>query len=152
MISFASYAGRHCRRSFCCSPLPNLAWRDDGRATSFASYATPALGALVVFSPTVMPWYIIRALPLAIIAHQRVWLYFSALACAAFQIMIDETERGWVLWLEYGLLALLCAIELRHVGGSRARKRLFSTADYCSSREGCRHTLRVPDRKVASGF
>jgi alpha-1,6-mannosyltransferase len=103
-----------------------LAWRDDGRATSFASYATPALGALVVFSPTVMPWYVIWALPLAVIARRRAWLYFSALVCAAFQVMIDETERGWVLWLEYGLLALLCAIELRHVRSSRAREGLFS--------------------------
>jgi len=92
-----------------------LAWRDDGRAASFASYATPALGALVVFSPTVMPWYVIWALPLAIIARYRAWVYFSALVCAAFQVMVDEAERGWVLWLEYGLFALLCAIELRGV-------------------------------------
>ncbi|MGH9768153.1 MAG: glycosyltransferase 87 family protein [Blastocatellia bacterium] len=88
-----------------------LAWRDDGQATSFAFYATPALGALVVFSPTVMPWYVIWALPLAIIARFRVWIYFSALVCAAFQVMVDETERGWVLWLEYGLFALVCAME-----------------------------------------
>jgi len=79
-----------------------LAWHDDGRAASFASYATPALGALVVFSPTVMPWYVIWALPLAIVAHHRVWIYFSALVCSAFQVMVDETERGWVLWLECG--------------------------------------------------
>lgn len=99
-----------------------LAWHDDGRAHLFASYATPALGALVVFSPTVMPWYVIWALPLAIIAHHRVWLYFSALVCAAFQVMVDETERGWVLWLEYGLFALLCAMELVRVIRRRVRE------------------------------
>lgn len=98
-----------------------LAWRDDGRAQLFASYATPALGALVVFSPTVMPWYVIWALPLAIIARFRVWVYFSALVCAAFQVMVDETERGWVLWLEYGLFALVCAMEYFRAIGKRAR-------------------------------
>jgi hypothetical protein len=101
-----------------------LAWRDDGHAASFASYATPALGALVVFSPTVMPWYVIWALPLAIIAQHRVWLYFSALVCAAFQVMVDETERGWVLWVEYGLLALFCAMEFFRAIRKRTREAI----------------------------
>ncbi len=103
-----------------------LAWRDDGRAASFASYATPAIGALIIFSPTVMPWYVIWALPLAIIARHRVWIYFTTLVCAAFQVMVDETERGWVLWLEYGLFALLCAMGLFRA--TRGRERESSSA------------------------
>jgi len=35
--------------------------------------------------------------------------------------MVDETERGWVLWIEYGLFALLCAVEFRLTARRRAR-------------------------------
>lgn len=109
--------------------------------TLFASYAAPSLGALVVFSPTVMPWYVIWALPLAIIARFRAWVYFSALVCAAFQVMVDETERGWVLWLEYGLFALLCAMELfrsilRRTRGAHARRK-FRAASVAHLRRAC---------------
>ncbi len=114
-----------------------LAWRDDGRAASFASYATPALGALVVFSPTVMPWYVIWALPLAIIARFRAWVYFSGLVCAAFQVMVDETERGWVLWLEYGMFALLCAMELFRAIRRRAREASMAALSVARLRRAC---------------
>ncbi len=90
-----------------------LAWRDDGRNASFAKYAAAALGALVVFSPTVMPWYIAWVLPLAVIAGQRLWLYFSALVCLAFLVMIDGSESPLTLWLEYGCFAVLLWHERR---------------------------------------
>ncbi len=74
-----------------------LAWRDVGRAHSFASYAAPALVALV---------------------------------CTAFLVMIDETERAWVLWLEYTLLALLCAVELRGVTLGVCAARLIQALNF----------------------
>ncbi len=82
-----------------------LAWRDDASNTTFAKYGATALGALVVLSPTVMPWYVTWVLPLSLIANQRVWAYFSALVCLAFLVMIDEQEHAWALWLEYGVFA-----------------------------------------------
>lgn len=86
-----------------------LAWRDDGHNHTFADYGAAALGALLVLGPAVMPWYVAWLLPLAIIAGQRVWVYFSAVVCLAFLVMIDQTEHAWVLALEYGVLALLLA-------------------------------------------
>lgn len=80
---------------------------DLGREETFAHYAVLALAALVVLGPTVMPWYVTWLLPLAVVARQSVWLYFSGFVCAAFLVMIDETQRAWVLWLEYGALAVL---------------------------------------------
>jgi hypothetical protein len=69
------------------------------------------LGALLVLSPTVMPWYVTWLLPLAIIARRRIWIYFSALVCLAFLVMVDGTERPWVLALEYGMFFSLLAYE-----------------------------------------
>jgi hypothetical protein len=95
-----------------------VAWlirRDDGQPESFAGFAALALGALLLLSPAVMPWYLTWLLPLSIVAGQRVWLYFTALVCLAFLVMIDETERAWVLWLEYGMLALPGLIEWRRM-------------------------------------
>ncbi|MFN0121491.1 MAG: glycosyltransferase 87 family protein [Blastocatellia bacterium] len=81
--------------------------RDDGGADNFAQYAALTLGALLVLSPAVMPWYLTWILPPGILARQTVWLWFSALVCLAFLVMADETERPVVLALEYGALAVL---------------------------------------------
>lgn len=89
-----------------------LAWHDDGRDESFARYAAAALGALVILSPTVMPWYIAWVLPLAIVADQRIWLHFTAIVCLAFLVMIDGIERTLTLWIEYSLFVSLWWLEL----------------------------------------
>ncbi|HZS09223.1 MAG TPA: glycosyltransferase 87 family protein [Blastocatellia bacterium] len=101
-----------------------IAWlirRDDGKCETFAHYAALALGALLLLGPALMPWYVTWLLPLAVVANQRVWLYFSALVCLAFLVMIDETERAPVLWLEYGALALL-GLKSRPVARRQAAK------------------------------
>lgn len=90
-----------------------LAWRDDGRGESFPKYGAVALGVLIVLSPAVMPWYVIWVLPFAVIAGQRVWIYFTMLVCLAFLIMIDGIERSGTLWLEYSLFAVLALLEYR---------------------------------------
>jgi hypothetical protein len=90
--------------------LAALAWlarNDDGRAESFPAYGATALGALLVLSPAVMPWYVAWLLPLAVIAQQRVWVLFSGLVCLAFLVMVDGIEHDGALIIEYGALALL---------------------------------------------
>jgi len=86
--------------------LGYLSWKDDGANRSFAFYSATALGGLLVLGPTVMPWYVVWLLPLAVIARTRIWIYFSALVCLAFLVMIDGMERGGVLLLEYGIFAV----------------------------------------------
>jgi hypothetical protein len=93
-----------------------LGLRDDGRRESFPGRATWALGALLVLGPVVMPWYLPWVLPLAILARERVWLAFSALACLAFLVMVDGVERPAVLWVEYGALGVLLLWRVR-MGG-----------------------------------
>jgi hypothetical protein len=87
------------------SVLAWLTWRDSGTSESFAPNAAAALGTLIVLSPAIMPWYITVVIPLAILSGQRIWIWFSAIVCFAFFIMVDQREHAWVLCLEYGLLA-----------------------------------------------
>jgi uncharacterized membrane protein HdeD (DUF308 family) len=91
-----------------------MSLRDDGSDQSFISSVTLTLGTLVICSPAVMPWYITWLLPLALIARQAVWFYFSALVCLAFLVMIDERERAAVLWIEYGAFALIALYTYRN--------------------------------------
>lgn len=82
-----------------------LAWRDDGQDRALAGYAVWALGALIILSPTVMPWYVASLLPLAIVADRLVWVHFSGLVCLSFLVMINGTEPAWVLLVEYAVFA-----------------------------------------------
>lgn len=84
-----------------------LMYRDTKEQIPFHTLAVSALGALLVFSPTVMPWYVISILPLAVIAHSRLWIQFSPLLCLSFFVMIDGTERPFVLLLEWGGFAAI---------------------------------------------
>lgn len=107
--------------------IATIAVRDDGSARGFAPRAALATGALLLASPTLMPWYVAWVLPLAIVARQRVWLWLSALVCLAFLVMIDETERPIVLWLEYGAFAAIALVELRRRWRVRANRRDTTT-------------------------
>ena len=102
-----------------------LVRRDDGRPETLVRYGAAALGALLVLGTTVMPWYVTWLLPLAILADQRVWIYFSALVCLAFLVMIDEREHAWTLWLEYSVLAALLWLELQRSGANAAPTKLL---------------------------
>ncbi len=84
-----------------------IVWRDDAQEKTFSHHAAPLVGFAMILSPVVMPWYIAGVLPLAAVAGQRFWFWFSAIVCCAFLIMIDGTVHAWELWLEYGTLAFL---------------------------------------------
>lgn len=91
-----------------------MAWiiyRDDRKNNTFALCSLTALGGMLVLSPSVMPWYLVSLLPLAVIARSSSWIQFSLLVCLAFLVMIDGRERTWVLWIEYGVIAVLLSRE-----------------------------------------
>ena len=91
-----------------------MAWRDDGRRETFAWYSTTVLGALIILSPTVMLWYVTWVIVPAIVADKRAWIYFFALVCLAFLVMVDGTEDAWVLGIEYCVfLAIFLRFEFR---------------------------------------
>jgi len=84
-----------------------LVWRDDLSEKTFVKSAAIILGALIVLSPTVMPWYLSWVLPFAVLARQNIWFYFSALVLTAFHILIDLNEYALALWFEHGLFFAL---------------------------------------------
>ena len=84
-----------------------LVWRDDLSEKTFVKSAAIILGALIVLSLTVMPWYLSWVLPFAVLARQNIWFYFSALVLTAFHILIDLNEYALALWFEHGLFFAL---------------------------------------------
>ena len=105
------------------SVLAWLTWRDSGAVESFAPHAAAALGILIVLSPAVMPWYITVVIPLAILSGQRIWIWFSAIVCCAFFIMVDQREHAWALCLEYGLFAAPLCYHYYSAYRSKTRSR-----------------------------
>jgi alpha-1,6-mannosyltransferase len=92
--------------------IAGLVWKDDLSEKFFLKAAAITLGILVIFSPTVMPWYLSWVLPIAVLAKQNIWFYFSAIVLAAFHIIIDQNEYAVVLFFEYLLLLILFLREL----------------------------------------
>lgn len=88
-----------------------LIYQDATKRLPFHSLAACELGALLVLSPTVMPWYIVSILPLAVIAKSRLWIQLSPLLCLGFFVMIDGTEPPLVLLLEWGGFAAIAFAE-----------------------------------------
>ena len=121
------------RAACCLAILAVVSWlahRDDGGAKTFAPYGAASLGALIILGPTAMPWYVAWILPLAVISQgvgRRVWIYYSALICLAFLVMMDETEHALTLGLEYGALAGLVWFEFKHAKRRRHELELAST-------------------------
>jgi low affinity Fe/Cu permease len=96
--------------------LAVLGWlvkRDDGKPESFATVGGAVLALLIVLSPTVMPWYLVWALPLVTLAGAIEWIYFSFLVCVAFLVMIRGVEYPWALALEYGVFSAVAIWRLK---------------------------------------
>jgi hypothetical protein len=81
--------------------------RDDTDSDTFARVAVLALGTVVIFSPVLTPWYVTWLLPLAVIAWNRVAIFFSMAVCMAFLVMVRGVEWPWGLVLEYGSLGVM---------------------------------------------
>lgn len=80
------------------------AWiRDSGDAHSMACLGFGLLACLLLLSPAVMPWYLPWVLVFAVLAGDRSWLLLTFLALGSYLIYIDQQNRIWWLWLEYGL-------------------------------------------------
>ncbi|MEW6731772.1 MAG: hypothetical protein AB1489_10625 [Acidobacteriota bacterium] len=78
-------------------------------ARSLAEKWLIALGGLLFFSATIMPWYLIWFLPLAALCRRHAWLIYSALCFLSYWVYIrgDGSEEAWRLILTHG--GFLCA-------------------------------------------
>lgn len=82
-------------------------WKDDGGTASFLQSSADTLGAVLLCSPAVMPWYLSWALPFAIASGRIVWVAWTFPVLAAFLVMVDGKERSWAIILEYLTLVTL---------------------------------------------
>jgi len=62
------------------------------------------LAAFLLLGPTVMPWYLLWALPFAVASGARAWPLATGLALLSYLIYIDGTERTWWLIVEHSLI------------------------------------------------
>ena len=88
--------------------------RDDADSKTFAKVALMAMGAVLIFSPVVMPWYVTWLLPFGVLAGDRLAIVFSLAVCMAFLVMIRGVEWPWALMVEYGALAAFACWEILH--------------------------------------
>ena len=72
------------------------------------------LAVYLLLSPTVMPWYLIWALPLWALRPGITWPTMTALSLLSYLVYIDGVEHGIWLALEFGLFfAVVLAVSYR---------------------------------------
>jgi hypothetical protein len=77
---------------------------DDDLAAACAT----VMGAYLLLSPTVHPWYVLWVLPFLALRATPAWMAFSWLVLLAYDILVDYRATGlWqessaIRWLEYG--------------------------------------------------
>jgi hypothetical protein len=100
-----------------------IAWRV--RSATFAAYA--CLVSFLLLSPTVFPWYVVPAVALLPLHPDWGMLVFSGLIPLSYLPLPDYRETGlwtlapWVLWVEYGGLFAVWAVQLRARAWTRER-------------------------------
>ncbi|MEM1206450.1 MAG: glycosyltransferase 87 family protein [Acidobacteriota bacterium] len=99
-------------------------WRDhrrpEGDLESLATSCLLVLGGYVLTSPTVMPWYLLWALPLCALRPGPAWPAVTFASLASYGIYIDGVERTPWLVVEHGFIVVVLAIILL-----RGRRRLL---------------------------
>lgn len=118
--------GLAARRMGVLAILITIIWfwlRDDGRPASFPFVAS-VLGMLILFSPTVMPWYLVWLLPFAVLSRSTVWIWFSGAVCLAFFVMVNGTISTPLLVTEYGVFLCVALRKLIFRGCQTTLARL----------------------------
>jgi hypothetical protein len=106
--------------------LAAYAWavrRQDGRCDSLADALFVVVGALLLLSPALDPWYLTWVLPLACLCHGRLptlaWWWLSAGASLSYLYYVDRADVAWGRWVEYVVFAIVWLWEWRHLARRR---------------------------------
>lgn len=89
--------------------------------------AAGAMGALLLLSPVVHPWYVLWVLAFVPMHPAPHWVAFSWLAFLGYQVLAPYRGSGiwqpaeWVVWVEYGPVYLLLAVALVRRTGRAGR-------------------------------
>jgi hypothetical protein len=74
---------------------------------------TLLIGAPVLLSPALMPWYLTWTLPAAVLSRSRAWIAGSGIVFAAFWTMAEAREVAWVVVAEWLTMAAWLVFEYR---------------------------------------
>ncbi len=127
--------------------LASVVWfwrRDDGHPASFSGVAS-VLGVLILLSPTVMPWYLTWLLPLAVVAQETTWIWFTGIVCLAFFVMASGTLGPPLLVLEYGAFL---AIVLRNWFCRGRQQPLFARLQLTERVSGLSDNAEGPESRT----
>lgn len=84
-----------------------VAW-SMGRRPDPYDAAFVALGAYLLVSPTLHPWYLLWVMPFLALRPRLAWMLLSGLVFLAYEVLIIYSksgvweEKSWVLWVEFG--------------------------------------------------
>jgi hypothetical protein len=96
-----------------CAILAACLWRT--RRGPPESQALACLGTVLLFSPTLHPWYLIWILPFAALRRSRPWLLLTATSLISYEVYARMaatgiwSERAWLRLPEYSLPLALAA-------------------------------------------
>ena len=77
------------------------------------------LGAVVLFSPTVHPWYLLWVLPFMALIPVPAWLVLSGLGLLAYQVLVGYSITG--VWAEQTWVRIRFRRYPFHIGSRRDR-------------------------------
>ena len=97
-----------------------------------------ALGCLLLFLPTLHPWYLVLIVPFLVFYPSRAWLYLSAAVVFTFPVLAIESQTGvfqeifWLKLFEYTPFYILLILSLFREG-YLFRRHAFNTAQSISA-------------------
>jgi hypothetical protein len=119
---YAGFFARVLLALLLCSVLWVIAWR----ARTLDGALLASLGALLIASPTLHPWYLLWVLPLAALRKEPGFLFLSFSVPVSYSLLYPGgLPPGFVLPVEYlpfGLLLALSAFRSSNRGSSTERK------------------------------
>lgn len=107
-------------RWFCAALLISTALYAQIRERDPYRAAFITLGAYVLLSPTMNPWYMLWVLPFLPFFPNPAWMLFSGLIFLAYEVLIGYAsegiwcEKAWIMWAQYAPFYLLLTATAFH--------------------------------------
>lgn len=81
--------------------------RDDGSPRAVIDYLLWTLGAFLLTTPMLAPWYVLWILPFAALRREPFWLAYSGAVFLSYHYYLASRETAWVVALEVAAPALI---------------------------------------------